>query len=136
MDGSRKQLSIDSELLALLKTWHGESQFTKSEDWIFASPVQLGRLPWSYDQIWRVYQKAAQASGIGSLGTHSLRHTFRSILDSIGTPLGIQQKLMRHSDIRMTMSYGDAFSADMQAASGKVTRLALNGLGTDCLASN
>lgn len=49
-----------------------------------ASPVQLGRLPWSYDQVWRVYQKAA---GIGGLGTHS-RHTYRSWLDAVGTPVG------------------------------------------------
>src|SRR5262249_37682112 len=35
---------------------------------------KLGRLPWSYDQIWRVYQKAAKAASIGSLSTHSLRH--------------------------------------------------------------
>ncbi len=35
------------------------------------------------DQVWRVYQKAA---GIGGLGTHSLRHTYRTWLDSVGTP--------------------------------------------------
>jgi hypothetical protein len=25
-----------------------------SDDWVFASPFKLGRLPWSYDQVWRV----------------------------------------------------------------------------------
>jgi integrase len=62
------------------------------EDWIFASPIQLGRLPWSYDQVWRVYQKAGAQAGIGGLGTHSLRHTYRSWLDAVGTSVAVQQK--------------------------------------------
>ena len=129
---SRKQLTIDRELLTALQTWKHSAQFTVSDDWVFASPVQLGRLPWSYDQVWRVYQKAANAAGIGGLGTHSLRHTYRSWLDSVGTPLGVQQKLMRHTDIRTTMRYGDAFTSDMAQAHGKVVGLALNGMGTAC----
>jgi len=88
---------------------------------MFASPVQLGRLPWSYDQIWRVYQKAAKAGGINGLGTHSLRHSYRSWLDSVGTPVGVQQKLMRHADIRATMNvYGDAATDEMTEAHSKV----------------
>ena len=93
---------------------------------MFASPVQLGRLPWSYDQVWRMYQKAAGNAGIGRLGTHSLRHTYRSWLDSVGTPVGVQQKLMRHADIRTTMNiYGDAVTEDMRLAHEKVVRLAI-----------
>jgi len=94
---------------------------------MFASPAQLGRLPWSYDQVWRKYRKAADIAGIGALGTHSLRHTYRSWLDSVGTPVGVQQKLMRHSDIRTTMNiYGDAATAEMTEAHGKIVRLALS----------
>jgi integrase len=54
---------------------------------MLASPVQRGCLPWSYDRVWRMYQKAAKAAGIGGLGTHKLRHTFRTWLDSVGTPV-------------------------------------------------
>ena len=46
---------------------------------MFASPVQIGRLPWSYDQGWRMYQKASAKAGIGGLGTHSLRHYAESL---------------------------------------------------------
>ena len=93
---------------------------------MFASPSQLGRLPWSYDQVWRVYQKAASAAGIGGLGTHSLRHTYRSLLDSVGTPLAVQQKLMRHTDIRTTMNvYGDVITNQESEALAKIARLAL-----------
>ena len=126
---SRKQLTIDRELLAALKTWKQATQFSAPDDWVFASPYQLGRLPWSYDQVYRVYQSAAGAAGIGGgFGTHTLRHTCRSWLDSVGTPVGVQQKLMRHTDIRTTMRYGDAFTSDMAEAHGKVVGLALNGM--------
>jgi integrase len=124
---SRKTLVISSDLLEGVNAWKQATQFSSHEDWMFASPVQLGRLPWSYDQVWRKYRKAAELAGIGQLGTHSLRHTYRSWLDSVGTPAGVQQKLMRHSDIRTTMNvYGDAATADMAEAHGKVVRLALS----------
>ena len=123
---SRKKLSINRELLDALGTCKQATQFSATEDWMFASPVQFGRLPWSYDQVWRTYQMAAGKAGIGGVGTHSLRHTYRSWLDSVGTPVGVQQKLMRHSDIRTTMNvYGDAATAEMAEAHGKVVRLAL-----------
>jgi len=130
---SRKRLVIDRGLMSELQAWKQNAQFYRPEDWVFASPVQLGRFPWSYDQVWRAYQKAAKAAGIGGLGTHSLRHTYRTWLDSVGTTLGVQQRLMRHADIRTTMNvYGDADAADMAEAHGKVVGLALNGLQTDC----
>jgi integrase len=130
---SRKQVVIADELLTTLRTRKQATQFSAPEDWVFASPVQLGRLPWSYDQVWRVYQKAAKAAGIGGLGTHVLRHTFRTWLGSVGTAVGVQQQLMRHADIRTTMNiYGDVVTDEMAVASGKVTQLALNGLQTDC----
>jgi integrase len=129
---SRKQLTIDRELLTALQSWKHSAQFSVPEHWVFASPVQLGRLPWSYDQMWRVYQNAAEAAGIGGLWNHGLRHTYRSWLDSVGTPVGDQQKLMRHTDVRTTMRYGDAFTSDMAQAHGKVVGLALNGMGRAC----
>jgi integrase len=46
--------------------------------------------------------------------------------------MGVQQQLMRHSDIRTTMNtYGEAASADMVEAHGKIVGLALNGSQTD-----
>jgi integrase len=129
---SRRQMPIDACLLELLKAWKQTTQFSNPEDWIFASPVQLGRLPWSYDQVWRMYQKAATTAGIGRLGTHSLRHTYRSWLDSVGTPAGVQQRLMRHADIRTTMNvYGDATTDEMTEAHRKVVGLALIGAQTE-----
>ena len=123
---SRRNMPLDPSLTDVLKAWKQISKFSAASDWMFASPSQLGRLPWSYDQVWRVYKKAASAAGIGTLGTHSLRHTYRSLLDSVGTPLAVQQKLMRHTDIRTTMNvYGDVITNQESEALAKIARLAL-----------
>jgi len=123
---SQRSLHIDNEMLGALKNWRQTSQFPGLDDWMFASPVQLGRLPWSYDQVWREYQKAANKAGIGKFGTHALRHTYRSWLDAVGTTLAVQQKLMRHADIRTTMNiYGDVVTDEMAQAHSKIVRLAL-----------
>jgi integrase len=95
-------------------------------DWIFASPLKLGRLPYSYTGFWRELDRAGKESGIGHIGTHTFRHSYRMWIDAVGTPIGVQQKLMRHADIRTTMNiYGDAASADMREAHGKIVQLAL-----------
>ncbi len=60
----------------------------------------------------------------GILGTHAFRHTYRSWLDAAGTPVAVQQKLMRHSDIRTTMNiYGDVGTNEMGQAHSKVVGL-------------
>jgi integrase len=55
-----------------------------------------------------------------------MRHTYRSWLDAAGTAIAVQQKLMRHSDIRTTMNiYGDVVTDEMSQAHSKVVRMAL-----------
>lgn len=136
---SARPLSISPDMLEVLKAWRQNSQFSSDEDWIFASSVQLGRLPLSYPHVWLRFQQAAMRAGIGKLGTHAMRHSYRSWLDAVGTPLAVQQKLMRHSDIRTTFNvYGDVVTDEMAQAHEKVVRLALsgpNGSQTDCKAS-
>jgi integrase len=126
---SRKRMSIDVGMLATLKVWKQTTQFSGHAEWLFASPVQVGRLPWSYPHVWQVFQKAASGADIGKLGTHSMRHTYRSWLDAVGTSVAVQQRLMRHADIRTTMNvYGDIVTDEMSVASRKVAGLAFNGL--------
>ncbi len=126
-DSSRKSLAIDKELLEILKLWKQQTDFSTDEDWIFASPVKLGRLPYSYTGFWRELERAAAVAGIGHLGTHAFRHTYRSWLDAVGTPIAAQQKLMRHADIRTTMNiYGDVVTNEMGEAHSKVVGLVLN----------
>lgn len=133
---SNRPLPLDGGMLEVLKKWRQASQFTADADWVFASPAQVGRLPWSADSVNHSYLKAARAASIASVSTHSMRHTYRSWLDIVGTPIAVQQKLMRHADIRTTMNvYGDVFDDQMAQAHSKVVGLALNGSQADRKAS-
>jgi integrase len=125
---SERQMSVDGTVLEVLRLWKQTTQFSADEDWIFASPIQLGRLPWSADSVNDAYLKATKAAEMVRVSTHSMRHTYRSWLDAVGTPIAVQQKLMRHADIRTTMNvYGDIVADEMAVASGKVATFVPNG---------
>jgi hypothetical protein len=126
LDCTARTMVIADELLEVLKNWRQRTQFSEPEDWVFASPVKLGRQPLSYTYVWETLGDAATRAGIGHISSHTFRHTYRTWLDSVGTPIGVQQKLMRHADIRTTMNiYGDAPTEDMRSAHEKVVRRAL-----------
>ncbi len=128
---SHSAIAISKIMLEALKLWKQTTQFSAPEDWIFASPSKLGRLPWSADAVNDAYKKAALAAGIPHVSSHSMRHTYRSWLDAVGTPTAVQQKLMRHADIRTTMNtYGDVVTNEMAEAQAKVAELAVNSTQT------
>ena len=130
---SEGKLPIDRRILDVLKMWKAVTEFSGADDWLFASPAQIGRLPWSADAVNDAYLKAGVGGGIGPVSTHCLRHTFRSWLDAAGARVSVQKQLMRHSSITTTMdTYGRIVTDEMTEASGKVASLALNGLGADC----
>jgi integrase len=64
--------------------------------------------------------------GIADLGWHTLRHTYRSLLDETGAPIGVQQKLMRHANVSTTMNvYGNASLRAKQQANSKVVQMVM-----------
>ncbi len=124
---SQAGMPLDPALADVLLNWQRTTHFNKPEDWLFASPFKAGTMPW---QPWRVQQRhigpAAVRCGIGHIGWHTFRHTFRSLLDETGAPLKVQQELMRHADIRTTMNiYGKAMDESKREAHHKVVRLVL-----------
>jgi integrase len=50
---SRQSLVIANDLLDRLKLWKQSTEFPAGSDWIFASPIKLGRQPYSYTGFWR-----------------------------------------------------------------------------------
>ena len=81
-DESRKSLAIAEELLVQLKGWKQSTEFPADSDWIFASPVKIGRLPYSYTGVWRELGRASKAAGLGHMGTHTFRHSYRMWIDA------------------------------------------------------
>jgi hypothetical protein len=62
-----------TELLDRLKSCKQLSDFSGGEDWVLASPLKHGRLPYSYTGVWRELVRAAELAKIGHLGTHAFR---------------------------------------------------------------
>jgi integrase len=120
-EASRRGMPVSDGLLDVLKQWKQASQFASAGDWIFASPWKLGRQPIGYTHIWESLAVASQKAGIPHLSSHAFRNAFRSWLDSLGFPVGLQQKMMRHASVTTTMDhYGSALKGDMRAAHEKV----------------
>jgi integrase len=55
-----------------------------------------------------------------------MRHTYRSLLDETGAPVGVQQRLMRHANVSTTMNtYGNAALKAKKTANSKVVQMHL-----------
>lgn len=121
---SEDDLPLDPDLATVLLNW--KRQCPESEEhWVFPSPITARcyhASPIQQDYI----RPAGRKLGLGDIGWHSFRHTYRSWLDSVGTPIGVQQKLMRHAQIATTMNvYGNAMMESKREANSKVVQMAL-----------
>jgi integrase len=57
----------------------------------------------------KILRRKGAEIGIPKLGWHTFLHTYRSLLDEAGAPIGVQQKLMRHSNVATIMNvYGNS----------------------------
>jgi integrase len=123
---SNAGIPLDPALAEVLLNWQHKTLFRGPEDWVFASPFVAGRMPWYPWGVERHIIPAGIRCGIGRVGWHTFRHTFRTLLDETGAPMKVQQELMRHADICTTMNvYGKAMDESKRAAHGKVVRLVL-----------
>jgi integrase len=129
---SARKMACADELLDILKAWKQTTQFAGAEDWIFASTVKLGRMPLGYTSVWNLLTTTRTRLGMTHVSSHCFRHTYRSWLDALGSPIGLQQRMMRHSSITTTASYGDTVVSDLRQAHEKVVQRALrHGNGTE-----
>jgi integrase len=124
---SRRTMFADPALLRVLQAWRSVCEFSSPEDWVFASPAKVGRLPVSYPAILRAFQRAAADAELGGISPHCLRHSFRSWLDAAGASLSTQRVLMRHSSITTTMdTYGKLVTDEAAVAAGRVAAMAIS----------
>lgn len=124
---SKARLPLDQALITVLEEWRKLSEFKADSDWVWGSPFVAGEMPYYLNSVQRDYIiPAAKRAGMGeSVGWHTFRHTYRTWMDANGTPLGIQQDLMRHANINMTTKYGSSMADSMRAANSAVVRLAI-----------
>jgi integrase len=120
-EASQDDVPLDPAFSAVLQDWKG----TKTEGLVFPSPM-TGR-PFYAGILQRNVLKPKGAEvGISGLGWHTFRHTYRSLLDETGATVGVQQKLMRHSNVSTTMNvYGNSTLRAKQQANSKVVQMVM-----------
>jgi integrase len=104
---SQDEVPLERGFILELKKWQAVCVATEGQ-WLFPSPV-TGR-PYHADSVRTDYLVPAGLElGLGRIGFHTFRHSYRAWLDETGAPVGVQQKLMRHAHISTTMDqYGNA----------------------------
>jgi integrase len=120
-EASQDEVPLDSAFTAILKEWKG----SKTEGLVFPSPL-TGRPMYAGILQRNVLKPKGAEVGIANLGWHTFRHTYRSLLDETGAPIGVQQKLMRHSNVSTTMNvYGSSTLRAKQQANSKVVQMVM-----------
>jgi len=121
---SEDDLPLDPGFASLLLAWRSQCADSTGH-WVFPSHV-TGE-PYHASPIQQDYiRPAGRKLGLGDIGWHTLRHTYRSWLDATGAPIGVQQKLMRHAHVATTMNvYGNALMESKREANSKIVQLVL-----------
>jgi len=104
---SEDEVPLERDFILELKKW--QMLCRESEGgWLFPSPAT--DRPYHADSIRADYLVPTGLQlGLGRIGFHAFRHTYRAWLDETGAPVGVQQKLMRHAHVSTTMDqYGNA----------------------------
>jgi integrase len=124
-EASFRPLPVDTRLMAPLQELRNRSSYTNQEDFVFANAI--GRPRWQESILHRQLKPAAVRAGVGKIGWHTFRHTYSTMLRSVGTDIKVQQELLRHSTIQSTMNvYTQAISAQKHTANSKVVEMILS----------
>ncbi len=125
-ESSQKPVPVHTLLADTLSEWRKQCAYTKSDDWVFASRRYRGRRPYWGQAILRKYVRpVAQRVGIQKcIGWHTFRHTYSTLLRSVGTEFKVMQELLRHSTLRSTLDvYTQAITPAKHAAQAAVLSL-------------
>ena len=125
-ESSQKPVPFHPLLADALSRWREQCAYTKPDDWVFASKRYRGRKPyWGQAILHNYVRPVAQKVGIQKrIGWHTFRHTYSTLLRSVGTEFKVMQELLRHSSLRSTLDiYTQAISPAKHAAQAAVLAL-------------
>jgi integrase len=125
-ESSQKPVPVHSTVLETLNKWREVCRYNRSDDWVFASKRHRGRTPiWGQAILRKYIRPVAQRAGIQKrFGWHTFRHTYSTLLRSVGTEFKVMQELLRHSTLRSTLDvYTQAITPAKHAAQAAVLSL-------------
>ena len=120
---SHDHVPLDPALAGALLEHKDRCHMTE-EGWLFANPAT--DRPYHQEEIQKTHiRNAATEVGIkANIGWHTFRHSYRSWLDQVQAPIGVQRELMRHASIQTTMNvYGRAMSEGKREAHSNVVQM-------------
>ena len=115
-------------LAEALTQWRDRCHYREATDWVFANEHHRGRHPnWGQAILRGIIRPVAERIGIKKwIGWHTFRHTYSTLLRSVGTEFKVMQELMRHSSLRSTIDiYTQAVTPAKRAAQAAVLSLIL-----------
>jgi integrase len=127
-EASRKPIPLDPELAEVLLKWRLQSPYPLVNDWVFASPHKKGNQPYWPGALFREHLKPALAAAKipGSVGWHTLRHTFGTLMKANGEDIKTIQELLRHANYKVTAdTYTQAVTPTKRAAQTKLVKMIL-----------
>src|ERR1700731_668987 len=125
-EASQKPVPVHPLVADALLAWRKQSTYLEADDWIFASRRYRGRRPyWGQAILRKSVRPVAQRVGIQKpFGWHTFRHTYSTLLRSVGTEFKVMQELLRHSTFRSTLDvYTQAVAPAKHAAQAAVVSL-------------
>jgi len=123
---SMKPIPMGPYLADMLKKWKDEAVYVTPDDWVFASVRTQGKRPvWGQSLMRKKIHPVAKKLGINKrIGWHTFRHSYSSILRSLGTDIKVQQDPLRHSSARLTLdTYTQSVTTAKREAQDAVIRL-------------
>jgi integrase len=137
-ESSQKPVPLHSAVARALMDWKRSSAYKKTDDWVFASRRHRGRKPiWGQAVLRRYIRPVALRVGIQKqFGWHTFRHTYSTLLRSVGTEFKVMQELLRHSSLRSTLDiYTQAISPAKHEAQAAVLSLVFSSDTSESLGS-
>lgn len=131
-EASQKPVPVHPVVADALRQRKKRASYSKPDDWVFASKRYRGRRPYWGQAILRKYiRPVAQSVGIEKrFGWHTFRHTYSTLLRSVGTEFKVMQELLRHSSLRSTLDvYTQAVTPAKHAAQAAVVSLLFSSEG-------
>ena len=125
-EASRKPVVMDGHIAQVLIEWRRQSTYTAPADWVWASTQMAGMQPLWLSTIMRYYiQPAARRTGITKkIGWHTFRHTFSTLIKSLGVDAKVVQELLRHASFSTTMDgYTQALEQPKRQAQEQLANL-------------
>jgi integrase len=106
-------------LAEVLLAHKATSRYTADSDYVFAGAT--GKPPWPDGILIDHLKPASTKAGIGTVGWHTFRHTYSTLLHALGTTPAVQKELLRHADIQTTLNIcTQAISAEKREAASKL----------------